>query len=253
MTSQPPRHERFPSDEELMDANNNIADSSKNNNNNTTTTPTRMLFDEDQQPQFSPVASKEEAEDTVEADEEARLRREREEEESMELARRLMAEEAMASYQSSFQFLRESANQLSQEDYDALQNALEEEEHEHVAALEDNQGALSYDAMLQLGERIGDVKTERWTMIAAKEIEKLPTFKFDPSAILTKDDTKQDDADDSEVKCLVCQCEYEKDEALRRLPCGHCFHADCVAQWLEEKDVCPYCRQCIVAHDNASS
>lgn len=29
----------------------------------------------------------------------------------------------------------------------------------------------------------GDVKTERWTMVSEKEIQKLPTFQFDPSAL----------------------------------------------------------------------
>jgi len=243
MSMQEPRHDRYPSDEELVDSLN--ATPSKNSS-----APKRLLFDDEQEPQFTPSGNQE-VEEMPTAEEQARLQREREDEESMELARRLMAEEAMASYQSSFQFLRESADQLSQEDYDALQNALEEEEHEQVAAFEDEQGELSYDAMLQLGDRIGDVKTERWTLIAAKEIEKLPTFQFGPDAF-SKDEKKDaGEADDSEVKCLVCQCEYEKDDTLRRLPCGHCFHSDCVSHWLKEKDACPYCRQCIVAKSDS--
>jgi hypothetical protein len=169
-------------------------------------------------------------------------RRHREEAESLELARRLMAEEAMNSYHQHVQLLRESADQLSQEDYNALQSALEEEEHEQVAALENEDGALSYETMLELGERIGDVKTERWAMIAEQEINKLPVFPFDPCSLSA---SEEQDADDSERKCLVCQCEYEKDEHLRRLPCNHCFHTDCVDQWLSSKEVCPYCRQSV--------
>jgi len=248
MAAQSSRHDRVPSDEELMDALN--AAEAKASSNNNTATPTRMLFFDavQQEPQFSPAANDE----GPDLEEEARLQREREEEQSAELARRLMAEEAMASYQSSFQFLREQSGDLSQEDYDALQQALEEEQADQVADLEDEQGALSYDAMLTLGERIGDVKTERWTLISHKEIEKLPIFQFDPSLLTMEgDETKKNGIDDSEVKCLICQCEYEQGEDLRRLPCGHCFHSDCVGHWLKEKDVCPYCRQCIVAaHDN---
>jgi hypothetical protein len=147
-----------------------------------------------------------------------------------------------ASYQQHFQLLRESADHLSQDDFDALQSALEEDEREHVAALENEDGELSYDAMLELGERIGDVKAERWAVVAEQEVKKLPTFKFDPS----KMDNGDTQHDDSERKCLVCQCEYEASEGLRRLPCGHCFHIECVDQWLKGKDACPYCRQCIV-------
>jgi len=235
MSTEASRHDRIPSDEALMDAA-IIAATAKN-----ATTPTRrLLFGEEPlpPPEFSPHA-----------EEEARLRREREEEESMQLARQLQEEEALASYQGSLQLLRESAGQLSQEDFDALQNALEEDEQEHVAELEDEHGNLPYEDMLELGERIGDVKQERWTIVAAKEIEKLPIFQFDPTT-LTEATNGQRGADDSEVKCLVCQHEYEKDEGLRRLPCGHCFHSDCVGQWLMGKDFCPYCRQCIVAKDN---
>ena len=91
--------------------------------------------------------------DSPQEDEEARRRRE--EEESLALARQLMAEEAMASYHQAFGLL--SRDNLPAEDFEALQAALQEEEREEVAELEDDEGELSYDAMLQLGERIGDV------------------------------------------------------------------------------------------------
>ncbi|KAJ1561720.1 E3 ubiquitin-protein ligase rnf43 [Cladochytrium tenue] len=34
------------------------------------------------------------------------------------------------------------------------------------------------------------------------------------------------------VTCAVCVCEYEAGERVRRLNCGHCFHASCVDPWL---------------------
>lgn len=200
-----------------------------------TKTPVRQQ----QVPSLEP-SSEHLSEESEEREESAEERRRREEEQSIELARMLMAEEAMASYQHSFEVLRQSANQLSQEDFDALQAVLEEEQNAQVEDLEDEEGNLSYDAMLQLGERIGDVKTERWAIQAKQFIEKLPSFRFDPSPV------SGSDVDDSECKCLVCQCEYEKDEHLKKLPCGHCYHAGCVDQWLSTKDICPYCRQSVV-------
>lgn len=164
-------------------------------------------------------------------------RRRREEEESMELARLLMAEEAMASYEQHFNILRESGNNLVGEEYEAWQAALREEEREEVEELGDERGELSYDAMLQLGDRIGDVKMERWALVAKQAIAKLSSFAFNPAT-----SPKAGNLDDSEHKCLVCQCEYEKGEVLRRLPCKHCFHQNCVDQWLMGKDCCPYCR-----------
>lgn len=182
---------------------------------------------------------------TTETDEE---RRRREEEESVELARQLMAEEAMASYENSFQLLRASADHLTPEDYEAMQAAMREDEREEVEELEDDEGELSYDTMLTIGERIGDVKQERWTMVARQHIDKLPVETF--TAQSGANGQCQQHANDSEHKCLVCQHEYEDQEKLRRLPCRHVFHTDCVDQWLMTHDDCPYCRDCIVTTKN---
>jgi Ring finger domain len=132
------------------------------------------------------------------------------------------------------------------------QAAMREEEREEAANVlgddhDDADGEISYETMLELGERIGDVKTERWTMVAKKEIEKLPTFAFDASS--TNETAIRKDA--SENKCLVCQCEYENGEMCCRLPCGHIFHREgCIDQWLLTHDFCPYCRQQITQDVN---
>merc|ERR1712226_960254 len=39
--------------------------------------------------------------------------------------------------------------------------------------------------------------------------------------------------------CAICQATMEKGEAVRRLPCAHVFHADCIAKWLYVKLTCP--------------
>ena len=89
-------------------------------------------------------------------------------------------------------------------------------------------------------ERIGCVKSERWASVASEQISKLETYSFDPQKAEGKD---QNDCD---VKCLVCQFQYEAKESLRILPCKHAFHTECVDQWLMTKDFCPYCRQAII-------
>lgn len=42
--------------------------------------------------------------------------------------------------------------------------------------------------------------------------------------------------------CAVCREEYSLEERVKRLPCGHLFHPDCVDPWLEMHDSCPICR-----------
>merc|ERR1711871_1217363 len=42
--------------------------------------------------------------------------------------------------------------------------------------------------------------------------------------------------------CTICLGDYEVKEELRLLPCGHCFHAECVDAWLQINRVCPICK-----------
>lgn len=169
------------------------------------------------------------------------------EDESIALARLLMAQEAVESYAAfSSDYLRYNTAQYSQEDLAALQAALEDDDDDDDVSDEQDGGGggandLQYELMLRLGEAIGDVKHERWKMVSERHISLLPTFQFKPS-------TTQDlDENDSRCKCLICQFSYDEGECLRTLPCGHCFHAECVDQWLKDKDCCAYCRQPIVA------
>ena len=184
-----------------------------------------------------------EGEEEEEMSEEERRRME-EEAQSLELARQLMAEEAMASYHHSAAFLRENADQYSEEDLAALEAAVAEEDPLEDAAEEGEEVEMSYDAMLRLGEEIGDVKQERWALVAQQHIDKIPTLKFHPSMAEGKE------MNHTEVRCQVCQCEYEDQEELRRLPCGHCFHTECVDQWLKTQDTCCFCKKSILSEED---
>ena len=46
-------------------------------------------------------------------------------------------------------------------------------------------------------------------------------------------------------KCTICLSEFEVDEDVRRLPCFHLFHVECVYQWLGQNKRCPICRYLI--------
>ncbi|KAL9385313.1 hypothetical protein Peur_022323 [Populus x canadensis] len=44
--------------------------------------------------------------------------------------------------------------------------------------------------------------------------------------------------------CVICLSEYNSKETLRMIPeCKHCFHADCVDEWLRMNGTCPVCRK----------
>jgi E3 ubiquitin-protein ligase BIG BROTHER-like protein len=189
-----------------------------------------------------------EQEQEEENEESLQQRRLREESESEALCRQIMAEEAMSSYHQSTNYLQDNASEYNAEDLAAITNLMAEEDpNQAMADMEEeamDSDEMSYEALLNLGERIGDVKGERWAMKAKKEIAKLEALKFCKTMAEGKDEN------DSCAKCLVCQFQFEEEETIRVLPCRHYFHDECVDQWLMAKDCCPYCRQCIVIEEN---
>ena len=47
--------------------------------------------------------------------------------------------------------------------------------------------------------------------------------------------------------CIVCREDMAVEMGPKRLPCGHCFHVDCLKSWLERQQNCPICRRLIPA------
>lgn len=46
-----------------------------------------------------------------------------------------------------------------------------------------------------------------------------------------------------EDKCVVCFEQMSSESRVRRLPCKHEFHVECIDSWLEVKQDCPVCRR----------
>ena len=45
-------------------------------------------------------------------------------------------------------------------------------------------------------------------------------------------------------ECPICLEDFKEGEPVKRLPCGHLFHAACVKEWIVDvRGVCPLCRQ----------
>ncbi|XP_012231747.2 E3 ubiquitin-protein ligase Arkadia [Linepithema humile] len=53
---------------------------------------------------------------------------------------------------------------------------------------------------------------------------------------------KVENREDAIEKCTICLSEFEDCESVRRLPCMHLFHIDCVDRWLCTNKRCPICR-----------
>lgn len=48
-------------------------------------------------------------------------------------------------------------------------------------------------------------------------------------------------SDDEEPSCSICLCEYEKGDAVTRLPCHHIYHESCLDSWTTNHVRCPLC------------
>ncbi|XP_020574477.1 probable E3 ubiquitin-protein ligase HIP1 [Phalaenopsis equestris] len=97
---------------------------------------------------------------------------------------------------------------------------------------------MSYEELLALEEQIGVVKTglsEEFIIKHLKmrtHVHQETALSLEPSMPLSKENET----------CSICQVEYEDDEIIGSLDCGHTYHADCIKQWLLIKNLCPICK-----------
>ncbi|KAG5570064.1 hypothetical protein H5410_059830 [Solanum commersonii] len=54
--------------------------------------------------------------------------------------------------------------------------------------------------------------------------------------------------------CAICLIEYNDEDTIGTLQCGHEFHVECIKKWLMRKKTCPFCRaQLLPTHEKTSS
>ncbi|KAI4342346.1 hypothetical protein MLD38_026984 [Melastoma candidum] len=88
---------------------------------------------------------------------------------------------------------------------------------------------MSYEELLALGERIGDVSTglSEETILKCMKQKKI---------------LESNIAELMQEPCCICQEEYVDGDDLGILDCGHEFHSECIKQWLAQKNLCPICK-----------
>lgn len=45
-----------------------------------------------------------------------------------------------------------------------------------------------------------------------------------------------------EQVCAICIADFEKEDEVKVLPCGHVFHSSCIDPWGEQSSLCPLCK-----------
>ncbi|RLN21667.1 uncharacterized protein C2845_PM07G19540 [Panicum miliaceum] len=94
---------------------------------------------------------------------------------------------------------------------------------------------MTYEELLELGDKIGYVNTglredEITRIIRKVKHPSYGSFRF---------------ATEMERKCSICQEEFEANEEMGRLECGHSYHVYCIKQWLSQKNTCPVCKTAV--------
>ena len=56
----------------------------------------------------------------------------------------------------------------------------------------------------------------------------------------------RESVEEEEEVCSICICGYEVGASVVWLPCGHCYHAQCIRVWLSLRNVCPECRSEVI-------
>ncbi|XP_051119740.1 uncharacterized protein LOC127243658 [Andrographis paniculata] len=93
---------------------------------------------------------------------------------------------------------------------------------------------MSYEELLELGDRIGYVNT------GLGEDDITRCLRRTKLAMLG--DLSLHFASEMERKCSICQEEYEGEDEMGKLRCGHLYHLECIKQWLGNKNSCPICK-----------
>lgn len=86
-----------------------------------------------------------------------------------------------------------------------------------------------YEALWELAERIGEVKSRG---LSDDELKTLNTKKF----------TGKTKFNVEGPQCQVCLTAYKNGEMLVNLPCKHEYHDKCIKEWLKRNASCPICR-----------
>lgn len=97
---------------------------------------------------------------------------------------------------------------------------------------------MSYEELLALGERIGNVNTGLPEEIVARQL-KTRVYLSATNYINLEEPASKDQEPGS---CIICQEDYRDNEKIGTLDCDHEYHAECLKKWLFIKNVCPICK-----------
>ncbi|XP_022874785.1 probable E3 ubiquitin-protein ligase ZFP1 isoform X3 [Olea europaea var. sylvestris] len=97
---------------------------------------------------------------------------------------------------------------------------------------------MSYEELLALGDQIGNVGTG----LSEEAIQNNLRTRTITSSAPCSNIEEAACLDQKVNLCVICQIDYEDQENIGILNCGHECHGDCIKKWLLVKNTCPICK-----------
>lgn len=97
---------------------------------------------------------------------------------------------------------------------------------------------MTYEELLDLEERIGNVSTGLSEETVSKSLKRIVFY----CGIESSADEASKKQPEDEL-CSICREEYKDNEEQGILDCGHKHHSDCIRKWLLLKNLCPICKK----------
>ncbi|CAN4102932.1 unnamed protein product [Withania somnifera] len=104
---------------------------------------------------------------------------------------------------------------------------------------------MSYEELLALGERIGNVKTGLSDEAIATNL-KTRIFLSTETPCAPESVACPGHKTDF---CVICQTDYEAQDKIGILECGHEYHEECVKKWLVLKNTCAICKSAALSRE----
>ena len=130
----------------------------------------------------------------------------------------------------------------------------DDEDDPHTIDIDD----MSYEQLTALGEVVGtvsrgmavekmkDVLDECTYADAKVKSSRLIQGQKMAAGAESSAGASKDMAEEAEVQCAICREEYEDNDPVCVLPCGHFYHTCCVREWLGINRSCPICGKEVV-------
>jgi len=87
-------------------------------------------------------------------------------------------------------------------------------------------------------QMLNQMETSGPPPLSSQRINEIPNVKITAEEVERK------------MQCSVCWDDFKLDETVRKLPCSHLYHENCIVPWLNLHSTCPICRKSLASDDD---